>query len=150
MKRAMILIVALLAVLGVAVAYAVEAPNKCKICNMDRNMFDYSRMLVEYKDGTTLGTCSLHCVVDYQMENPSKKIKTIQVADLNTKELIDARTAIWVIGGKKKGVMTGEPKWAFADEKNAKTFIKTNGGKIITFNDAWKMSEEESKRMKEK
>lgn len=35
------------------------------------------------------------------------------VGDYNTKRLIDAEKAVWVIGGGKQGVMTKRAKWAF-------------------------------------
>ncbi len=60
------------------------------------------------------------------------------MADYNKKNLIDAEKAFWVIGGKKPGVMTKTAKWAFADKKDADAFIKENGGKLATFEDAMK------------
>jgi nitrous oxide reductase accessory protein NosL len=145
MKRSMMFLAVFLFVGGAiaAATYTVEAPKVCQLCKMDRTIFDYSRMIVEYSDGTTLGVCSLHCAVAYQMKNQDKVIKSIKVADLTTKELIDARTAVWVVGGKKKGVMTSLPKWAFAREQDAKDFIKENGGEIVTFDKAWKKTENE-------
>jgi len=65
------------------------------------------------------------------------------VADYNTKKLIDAKSAAWVIGGTKKGVMTPVAKWAFADKKEADAFIKANGGKPATFGEALKAAEKE-------
>lgn len=32
----------------------------CQHCGMDREKFAHSRMLIEYDDGTTAATCSLH------------------------------------------------------------------------------------------
>jgi nitrous oxide reductase accessory protein NosL len=72
-----------------------------------------------------------------------KTVKSFQVADYNTKKLIDAKSAAWVIGGSKKGVMTQVAKWAFADKKGADAFIKQNGGKPATFDEALKAAEKE-------
>jgi len=145
MKRSLMFLAAFLLLMGVlaAAAYAVEAPKVCQLCKMDRTMFDYSRMIIEYSDGTTVGVCSLNCAVAYQMKNQDKQAKAIKVADFTTKKLIDAKTAIWVVGGNKKGVMTALPKWAFASEQNAQDFMKENGGKIVTFNEVWKIAEKE-------
>ncbi len=33
----------------------------CKHCGMDREKFGHSRMLIEYEDGSAVGTCSIHC-----------------------------------------------------------------------------------------
>ena len=94
-----------------AVTYAlaqqdVDKHASCKYCGMDRKMFAHSRMLLVYEDGSELGTCSLHCVAVDLALNIDKMPKTIQVADFNTKNRIDAEKAVWVIGGEKPGVMS--------------------------------------------
>jgi copper chaperone NosL len=119
-----------------------EFPD-CLQCGMDRNAFSHSRMLITYADGTKVGTCSLSCTVMEQKKNPGKKISSIKVADYYTKELIDAGKAIWVIGGKKAGVMTSVAKWAFDTRKNAEKFTGVNGGKMVTFDEAMKKAEAE-------
>ena len=50
--------------------------------------------------------------------------------------MIDAERAVWVIGGKKPGVMTRNAKWAFADKAAAETFRQENGGRIGGFDEA--------------
>lgn len=121
----------------------VEAPDACAHCGMDRTKFAHSRMIVTYTDGSSTGTCSLNCVVTDMKSAQKKTVKSFQVADYNTKKLNDAKTAAWVIGGSRKGVMTKEAKWAFADKKDADAFIKVNGGKHATFADALKAAEGE-------
>jgi len=120
----------------------VEAPADCKHCGMNRTTFAHSRMVVNYSDGST-GTCSLNCVVIDLKANKGKEVKSFQVGDYNSKKLINARTATWVIGGKKKGVMTPDAKWAFADKSKAEKFIKGNGGKLATFDEVLKATENE-------
>jgi hypothetical protein len=73
----------------------------CKYCGMDRAKFAHSRVLLTYDDGTTIGTCSLHCAAVDLALNIDKTPKSIQVGDFQTKALIDAEKASWVIGGKK-------------------------------------------------
>ena len=108
----------------------------CKYCGMNREMFAHSRMLIEYDDGTSVGTCSLHCVsVDLAL-NLDKAPKAIQVGDYGTKGLINAETAFWVIGGSKPGVMTKNAKWAFANKADAEKFQKEYGGRIAGFDEA--------------
>jgi nitrous oxide reductase accessory protein NosL len=121
----------------------IEAPAECKQCGMDRTKFGHSRMVVTYEDGSSSGTCSLNCVVTETKKAKGKAVKSFQVADYNTKKLIDAKSAAWVIGGSKKGVMTSIAKWAFADKKGADAFIKQNGGKPATFDEALKAAEKE-------
>ena len=78
----------------------------CKYCGMDRKTFAHSRMLVTYEDGSSMGTCSLHCTAIELALNIDKTPKSIEVGDFKTKKLIDAEKASWVIGGSKTGVMT--------------------------------------------
>ena len=93
----------LLAFTTVVAAFTVESPKACKQCGMDRTVFDQSRMLIVYADGTTVGVCSIHCAAADMKQNKDKQVKSLMVADYMTRELIDARTATWVVGGKKDG-----------------------------------------------
>jgi len=112
----------------------------CKYCGMNRETFAHSRMLIEYDDGTIVGTCSLHCVsVDLAL-NLDKAPKAIQVGDYGTKGLINAETAFWVIGGSKSGVMTKNAKWAFANKADAEKFQREYGGRIAGFDEALEAS----------
>jgi copper chaperone NosL len=145
MKRILIFL-SLSLLLACATAFAhdkIEAPGSCKVCGMDRSMFAQSRMLMVYTDGESVGTCSLHCVATQLKESPGKKVRSLLVADCKSRTLIDAHTAIWVIGGAKSGVMTELPKWAFAKKDDADAFIKTNGGKIAGFEEAMNLAEKE-------
>lgn len=121
----------------------VQEHAACKYCGMDRAKFASSRMLVEYDDGSKLGACSLHCVaVDLALQI-DKTPTSIQVADMNTQVLVDAEKAVWVLGGKKPGVMTKRGKWAFAERSAAQAFVKENGGKIVPFEAAMRASYED-------
>ena len=112
-----------------------EVPS-CKYCGMNRETFAHSRMLIEYNDGTKEGTCSLHCAAVDLALNLDKAPKTIHVGDYGTKGLINAETAVWVIGGNKPGVMTKNAKWAFANKADAEKYQQENGGRIATFDEA--------------
>ena len=124
-------------------AEKVEAPAACKKCGMDRTVFAHSRMVVTYADGGSVGTCSLNCIAIEMEEAKGKAVTSLQVADYNTKKLTNAKKATWVIGGKKQGVMTSVAKWAFTTKLAAETFIKENGGKLATFDEALKTAEKE-------
>ena len=137
-----------LGVLGlifVSWAYAqdIDKHAGCKYCGMDRKMFAHSRMLLVYEDGSELGSCSLHCVAVDLAVNIDKTPKTIQVADFNTKNLIDAEKAVWVIGGDKAGVMSKRAKWAFEKKADAEAFIKDNKGTLADFEAAIKAAYED-------
>jgi copper chaperone NosL len=141
------LLVMVFLLIGIA-AYAetmqdIQAHKNCKYCGMDREKFDYSRMLTEYTDGSSFGSCSIHCTAIDLAQTLDKQIKAIMAADYHKKNLIDAEKASWVIGGSKPGVMTKTAKWAFADKKDAEAFIKENGGKLANFEDAMKATYED-------
>jgi copper chaperone NosL len=108
----------------------------CKYCGMNRETFAHSRMLTEYADGTKEGTCSLHCTAVDLALNLDKAPKSIRVGDYNHKGLINAETAVWIIGGNKPGVMTRNAKWAFANKADAEKYRQENGGRIATFDEA--------------
>jgi hypothetical protein len=110
---------------------------------MDREKFNFSRMLTTYGDDSEFGACSLHCAALDLAVSLGKAPKSILVADYNTKKLNDAEKSTWVIGGKKPGVMTKVAKWAFEKPEDAKAFIKENEGKVANFDDAMKSAYED-------
>ncbi len=138
------LLIAMLCVLITAVVFAdTKKFPSCKYCGMDREKFGHSRMLIEYEDGTSQGTCSLHCLAVELALNIDKTPKTILVGDHNSKTLVEAEKAFWVIGGNKMGVMTKRAKWAFARKEDAEKFKSENGGDIASFEQAVKASYED-------
>jgi len=144
MKRStlnLVLIAFIIAIAGTVHAHDdVQKSPSCLHCGMDRATFAHSRMVVTYDDGTTVGTCSIHCLAIDLIMNMGKTPSSIEVGDFNSKELIDAEKAFWVIGGKKPGVMSKQGKWAFAKKEDAEAFVKDNGGNMATFDDAMKAS----------
>ena len=117
-------------------------PN-CKYCGMDRKQFSHSRILVRYDDGTLMGACSIHCVAVDLAVNIDKTPMAVEVADFGTKKLIDAESAVWVVGGSKPGVMTQRAKWAFAKKEDAENFVKENGGAVAGFDEVMKAAYED-------
>jgi copper chaperone NosL len=113
----------------------IKAPA-CPLCGMNRNKFNFSRTFIVYDDGSTFGGCSLHCAAIDMAVNIDKAPVEIWVGDYNTKKLIDAEKAFWVIGGKKMGVMTKRAKWAFGTKEAADKFIAQYGGKLSNFEGA--------------
>ncbi len=53
----------------------IDDHRSCGNCGMDRKAYGFSRMLVQYEDGTVVGTCSLHCAVVELDANPGKTVK---------------------------------------------------------------------------
>ncbi len=126
-----------------------EGPNdiiklpECKYCGMNRKHFAHSRMVVNHKDGTSVGTCSINCTASDYIKALDDSPISLQVGDYLTHKLIDAHRAYWVIGGNVRGVMTENAKWAFEKKTDAEAFIKTNGGKNATFDEVMKASYED-------
>lgn len=121
----------------------VKRHQACPHCGMDRDKFVHSRMLITYSDGTSVGTCSIHCAVTELKASKGKPVKVVEAADLNTKKLADAKKATWVIGGTRRGVMTRTPKWAFAKKADAAEFIKKESGKLASYEEALALAEKD-------
>jgi copper chaperone NosL len=115
----------------------------CDYCGMDRGQYAHSRMFITYDDLSEFGACSLHCAALDLASHLDKTPKRIHVGDYNTKQLIDAESAFWVIGGSKAGVMTERGKWAFERKKDAEVFVRANGGTLATFDEAVKAAYED-------
>ena len=115
----------------------------CKYCGMDRGKFAHSRFFIGYEDGSSQGTCSLHCAAIEFALQLDKNPKMMQVGEYGSKVLVDAEKAFWVLGGNKPGVMTKRAKWAFGKKEDAEKFISENGGSLITFEQAFKAAFED-------
>jgi copper chaperone NosL len=121
---------------AVSAADDIDEHRSCIHCGMDRKAYGFSRMLVQYEDGSSAGVCSLRCVVVELDANPKRTVKAILAADRTERTLIDAEKAVWVMGGVKRGVMTTRPKWAFSTKAAADAFMEDYGGAIVTWNEA--------------
>jgi len=142
MPRFMLLIIGLsLLIAPLALAApatdVMQAPV-CRHCGMDRDKYSHSRMLVTYEDGSQAATCSLHCTAVELAGTIDKTPVLLQVADYDSRELLDVDKAVWVLGGSKNGVMTSQAKWAFAKKEAAERFIQAQGGSIGSFDEAIK------------
>jgi len=124
-------------------ATAVENPQSCSVCGMDRTANAQSRMLLTYEDGTAVGVCSIHCAAAELKRSNGKAVQSLQVADYATQELLDAKSAVWVVGGDLRGTMTQTAKWAFAKEEEAQKFVAAQGGKVAMFDQVMRMAEAE-------
>ncbi len=138
MKKTVLLMFALLFVTTLVIGSQSDIVNhpSCPLCGMDRDKFSFSRMLIVYDDGSETGTCSIRCAAVDMVNNLDKAPLQIMVGDYNTDELIDAETAVWVIGGNRPGVMSKRAKWAFAERAGAEAFMAENKGTMATFEEA--------------
>jgi nitrous oxide reductase accessory protein NosL len=72
-----------------------------------------------------------------------KTPKGILAGDYNSKTLVDAEKASWLIGGNKVGVMSKRAKWAFGKKEDAEKFKAENGGDLASFEQAIKAAYED-------
>jgi len=134
MKKLMILFAMCLIFLFAIAGTAAADMKHCSECGMDMAA-SHNGMVVTYTDGTSVEVCSIHCAVENMEKNKDKQVKSITVADYGTGEMTDAKTAVWVIGGSKKGWMSAVPKWAFAKDEDARKFVVDNGGRVASFDE---------------
>lgn len=115
-----------------------QRQNSCRQCGMNLEAYGKSRMTVEFADGTMTEVCSLSCAVAEMQLNRDRQVRSLAVADYDSLQLIDAKTARWVVGGNRSGGMNSPPKWAFAREEAANKFIEENGGELASFEEIMK------------
>jgi len=109
---------------------------------MDRQQYAHSRMLIDYREGP-VGTCSIHCTGADIAVNRHKTVQGVFAADYAGRQLVSAKTAFWVIGGDRSGVMTQRAKWAFERKVDAQSFIRDHGGRLATYEDSMKATFED-------
>lgn len=121
-----------------------NAKEYCPNCGMHLVKYYKTSHAVTFKDGTSRQFCSLHCLVDESemgfLRDKKEKITQILVADVDSLKMIDAKSAFYVVGSKIKGTMSGNGQYAFATKVGAETFMAQNGGKIISFDEAYTLS----------
>jgi nitrous oxide reductase accessory protein NosL len=146
MNSRIVIVLILTMALCTSFAFAAEDIVKhptCKFCSMDREKYATSRVLIDYEDGSSEGMCSLRCAAVEMALGIDKFAKAIRVGDATTGALLDAEKAVWVLGGKKPGVMTKRAKWAFGAQADAEKFIQENGGTLVAFEAAVKAAYED-------
>ncbi len=114
-------------------------PN-CPHCGMDRRKWHHSRHLIHYADDLAVGTCSLHCAAVNLAVNLDRGPKAIYAADFGAdaevKPLVNVDQAVYLVGSKLPGTMTGKSKMAFADRAKAEAAQKEQGGEVAGFDGA--------------
>lgn len=129
-------------VAGYAVLDAADLRNypACHSCGASRKECGHSRMVVEYVDGTKRADCSLHCVADSLLTQPSRQPKRFQVADYDSRRLIDADKAHWVLYDNRSQCRGSTAELAFSDQRDADRFVSRYGGKVVDFDGALKIA----------
>ncbi|MCK4442875.1 MAG: nitrous oxide reductase accessory protein NosL [Sulfurovaceae bacterium] len=109
--------------------------SSCPICGMHIKKFYKTSHAVTYNDGKKEHFCSMSYLAKTMKKR--KDIKAIFAVDASTNKLINAKTAIYVVGSDIPNTM-GSNQVAFASKSSAKAFHKKHGGKIVSFNTALK------------
>ena len=107
----------------------------CPICGMTLPMF-YKTNHSASHNGEAKQYCSVHCVVEDTEINKSD-LKDVKVVDVTSLKFINADTATYVVGSKKKGTMSMVSKYAFANKSDAEKFAKEFGGKTMSYGEAY-------------
>ncbi len=116
-----------------------ENRESCSVCGMKLAMFYKTNHAAHTQGGQTHQYCSIHCLID---EQKIKKVllNDIKVVDTKTLKFIDAKSAFYVVGSKKKGTMSMVSKYAFSKKSDAQNFVKQFGGRILDFENASKIA----------
>ncbi len=121
-----------------------EKYPKCPYCGMDRKEHHRTRMLVQYSDDLTDGTCSIHCLALSLGVNIDREPKNIWGPDYGAtaepRPLLPVDNLTYLIGAELKHAMTKKSKHSFASADIAKEFQGKHGGTPGNFNDALRES----------
>lgn len=121
-----------------------EKYPKCPYCGMDRKEHHRTRMLVQYSDDLTDGTCSIHCLSLSLGVNIDREPKNIWGPDYGSatepRPLTPVDNMVYLIGADLKHAMTKRSKHSFASLSTAKEFQAKHGGTLGNFNDALRES----------
>ena len=117
----------------------VDDHPECALCGMDRESFADTRHLLEYGDGTQVGTCSIRCAAEHLVRAGYPAPARVLGADQSGKgpvvPLREVRYLTYALDPSKGGTMTARSKAAFLDKKQARRSLG-EGGRLIGFAEA--------------
>lgn len=105
----------------------------CPICGNDLKLHAQTNHQAKLHNDRARHYCSLRCLV---VDSQEYGIKDIKVRGYKKQKFIDANQSFYVVGSSIKGVNSKVSKIAFANQNDAKEFIKQNGGEIKSFEEA--------------
>ncbi len=114
----------------------------CVKCGMDLIRY-YKTSHASEREGTHYQYCSIHCLEDHLGEGIT--LKNPRVVDVGSLKLISVGEAHYVVGSKIRGTMTRTSKYAFLHLSDAQDFQAKNGGKIMNFQKAREVAQEDFK-----
>jgi copper chaperone NosL len=111
--------------------------DACTVCGMYPASFPNHNCQIWTMDGSTLHFCSTQCMVNFNAE-PAKYVKETAKTKMAWVTLFSdgmyesAFGTYYVVGSQVTGPM-GKEAIPFKFKNNAEEFVKTNGGKIVSF-----------------
>jgi nitrous oxide reductase accessory protein NosL len=123
-------------VLFISAAMAEERAS-CKVCGMWIDEYKKTAAELVLKDGSKEYTCGVACMLrEIEDAGGISAFKSAKVHDWVTGNLVDAETAIYVLGSNVIPDMV--PNYiAFAKREEAEAFVAKEGGEMIDFNVAY-------------
>ena len=112
-----------------------EAKYSCPECGMKLPMF-YKTNHSATSNGKLKQYCSLHCLAD-DRSIKKHKLENLKVVAVDTLKFISVKDATYVVGSDIKGTMSGLSKYAFEGRMSARRFAKENGGRVMSFEEAY-------------
>ena len=117
-----------------------EDASSCSQCGMKLPMFYKTNHAATDASGNVKQYCSIHCMALHKHNEGTANEK---VVDVTTLKFINAKKAFYVVGSSKKGTMSKVSKYAFKEKNDAQMFIQKNGGKILSFKEAYKVAQKD-------
>lgn len=113
-----------------------EGKEYCPLCGMKLKMYYKTNHAVKLKDGLKKQYCSIRCLA-FDYDSIKHRIDEVYVVDAQTEELIEAKSAYYVLGSTAPGTMTLQSKYAFAKQDDAKKFMQKYKGEIVSYKQAF-------------
>jgi len=114
-----------------------EEKMYCSVCGMTLPMFYKTNHAADH-DHVHDQYCSVTCMVEDAIVN-GKDLTNFKVVDNSTLKFIPSKDAFFIVGSKKPGTMSMISKYAFGTKVSALKFQKTNGGKLMNFDELLKL-----------
>ncbi len=108
----------------------------CPVCGMKLRLFYKTSHALRTAAGRQRQYCSLRCLAKDLERLGETGANAIRAVDAAGGELIDARSAHYVLGSDVPGTMSRRSKLAFADRAAAAAFAANCGGRVVSFDRA--------------
>ena len=112
---------------------AEETREECRLCGMWIDQHMHTRhVLTAAEDGAQISFCSFTCAARH-INRFGEDVQHLEVADYLTAELVNVKSAFYLLGSDAPPVMSYTSIIAFKSLAEADNFRKLHGGKIMTF-----------------